>query len=140
MSQRLAHPSKRYRQLLEYELSIEPEHPVAQASELPIAPGIGSATMLVAPAVNFDHQLGLRSGEVSNEVTDGILPAKRRAQLTRANGDPQRLFGCGRAGSHELRSVLQKLLGFRIEAARAHRGSPSPAEVAGLCDPLAQEA
>lgn len=53
ISQSLAHPSEGDGQLLEHELSLEPEHPVAQPSELAIAPSVGGPLGLVAFSVDF---------------------------------------------------------------------------------------
>ena len=118
--QSLAHPSEGEWQLPQDELGLEPEHPVAHADELAIAPSIGRALALMTAAIDFDDEHGSRSDEVSDVMTEHHLTTKRHAQLPRAKGEPESAFWFGRVGSQQLGPLGEHELDFRIEGARAH--------------------
>jgi len=65
LAQRLTHQGEGDRQLPHDKLSLEPEHPIAEPSELSIAASVRSMALLVTAPIDFDHQLRLRSSEVS---------------------------------------------------------------------------
>jgi hypothetical protein len=66
--------------MLEGELSLEPEHAVAEASQDPIPASIcGAAPFVIAP-IHLDDQTGSRSHEVSNKASANDGTKRRSGQ------------------------------------------------------------
>ena len=81
------------------------QHPIAQTTELSIAPLIRTRTLRVIPAIHFDDEPSRRCEEIDNHPADDHLPPKLHAELTRAQRRPKTRFRASSDSAH-LRCTL----------------------------------
>ena len=78
---------------------LEPQHPVAEASQGAVPLRISRAARGVVAAIHLDDEPSRRGGKIRDETPQHHLPAKPDPELPTAKVKPERLLGGSGGGA-----------------------------------------
>ena len=130
--ERVPHQRDGERKLTQDELSLEPEHAVARASEGAVPPLVSAASAGVIAAVDFNHEVSGGRAKVYDEVSEHHLPLETDAELATGNSLPEALFRRRERRAHGGRAGCEQLRASDVEIAFLHGSLLVPGKWPGV--------